>query len=176
MRPALYAFVGVVWCVRSLQSFTDPAYTDPETVSDWFAVLSFSVALFATAVAMPMLAQDAGGGRTLARVSFVPAAGAALAGFGNLLEDALQLGFAGWLYAVGAGGVGLGLIVFTLAITVAGRGRRRLYAAVPLATLIGWTLFESGGGVLILAAWLVAAAIAAQAIRRARLQAAPASA
>jgi hypothetical protein len=36
-------------------------------------------------------------------------------------------------------------------------------------------LFESGGGVLVLAAWLVAAAMAAQATRRTEAQAVPAS-
>ena len=161
--------------MRSLQSFADPAYTEPGTVSDWFAVLSFSAALFAVAFALPLLAHYTGGGLAVRRISLIPAVGAAIAGLGNLLEDALQLGFAGWFYGAGAAITGLGLIAFTVAIAVAGRGRRRLLAAIPLATLIGWSLFESGGGVLVLAAWLVAAAIAAQATRRARAQAVPAS-
>ena len=75
-----------------------------------------------------------------------------LAGLSNVLEDALQL-----------------------AIAVAGRGRRRLLAAIPLATLIGLFLFESGGGVLALGAWLVAGAIARQAAQRATVQAVPTS-
>ena len=174
-RAALFTFVGVAWCVRSLQSFADPEYTDPGTVSDWFAVLSFSVALFAVAFALPLLAQYTGGGRAVVRVSLIPAAGAAIAGLSNILEDALQLEFAGLFYGVGAAITGLGLIAFTLAIAVAGRGRRRLLAAISLATLIGWSLFESGGGVLVLAAWLVAAAIAVQATQRAKAQAVPAS-
>lgn len=174
LRPALFVFVGVVWCVRSLQSFADPAYTDPETLSDWFAVLSFSVALFATAFALPLLAQSTGCGRAVG-LSLIPAGGAAVAGLGNLLEDALQLGFSDWFYAVGAALTGFGLIVFTVAIAIAGRGRRRLFALVPLVTLIGWSLFESGGGVLVLAAWLVAAAIAARASQGARAQAVQAS-
>lgn len=161
--------------MRSLQSFANPEYTDPETVSDWFAVLSFSAALFAVAFALPLLAEYTGGGLAVVRVSLIPAVGAACAGLGNVLEDALQLGFAGWFYGVGGAITGLGLIAFTLAIAVAGRGRRRLIAAIPLATLIGWSTFESGGGVLVLAAWLVAAAIAVQATQRAKAQAVPAS-
>jgi hypothetical protein len=173
-RVALFTFVGVAWCVRSLQSFADPAYTDPVTVSDWFAVFSFSVALFATAVALPLLAHSTGGGPVVVRVSLVPAVGAAIAGFANILEDALQLELAGLFYGIGSGLTGLGLIAFTLAIAVAGRGRRRLLAAIPLATLIGWSLFESGGGVLVLAAWL-AAAMAARATQGAKAHALPAS-
>lgn len=173
-RAALFALVGIAWCVRSLQSFADPAYTDPETVSDWFAVLSFSAALFAVAAALPLLAHYTGGGPAVVRVSLIPAAGAALAGLANVLEDALQLGFAFWLYVAGSAGTGLGLIAFTLAIAVAGRGRGRLLAAIPLGTLIGWSVFESGGGVLVLAAWLAAAAIAARATHR-PTQAVPAS-
>lgn len=174
LRAALFTFVGAVWCVRSLQSFADPEFMDPQTASDWFAVLSFSVALFALAFALPMLARYTGGGLVVFRVSFLPAVGAAVAGLSNVLEDALQLGFAFWIFIVGTTTTALGLIAFTLAIAVAGRGRRRLLAAVPLATLIGLFLFESGGGVLILAAWLVAGAIAIQAAQRATAQAVPA--
>jgi hypothetical protein len=90
----------------------------------------------------------------------VPAVGAASSGLSNLLEDALQMGFAFWFFVVGTALTGVGLIAFTLGIAVVGRGRRRLLAAVPAATLTGLLLFESGGGVLILAAWLAAAAMA----------------
>ena len=159
LRAALFTFVGVAWCVRSLQSFSDPNYTDPVSAADSFAVFSYSAALFATALALPLFAQMVGG-RAVFRVSLVPAVGAALAGLGNLLEDALQVGLAGVFYGAGAGLTWVGLIAFTVAIAVSGRGRRRLLAAVPAATLIGWSQFESGGGVLVLAAWLAAAAMA----------------
>ncbi len=173
-RAALFTFVGVVWCVRSLQSFADPQYEDPVAASDWFAVFSFSAALFATALALPLLAQMIGG-RAVFGMSLIPAVGAALAGLGNLLEDALQIGFAGLLYGAGAGLTGIGLIAFTVAMAVFGRGRFRLLAAVPAATLIGWSLFESGGGVLILVAWLAAAAIAHYRPAPTAAQTAPAS-
>ncbi len=158
-RAALFTFVGVVWCVRSLQSFADPEYQDPVSASDWFAVLSFSAALFALALALPLLAQLLGS-QAVFRVSLVPAVGAALSGLSNLLEDALQMGFAFWFFVVGTALMMVGFIAFTVVVAVVGRGRRRLLAAVPAATLIGLFLFESGGGVLILAAWLAAAAMA----------------
>ena len=159
MRAALFTFVGVAWCTRSLQSLADPQYEDPVTASDWFAVFSFSAALFATALAPPLFARMVGG-RAVFRVSLVPVVAAALAGLANLLEDALQIGSAGVFYGAGAGLTWVGLIAFTVAIAVSGRGRRRLLAAVPAATVLGWSLFESGGGVLILVLWLAAAAMA----------------
>ncbi len=164
MRVALFTFVGVVWCVRSLLSFADPEYMDPESASDWFAVLSFSAGLFALALALPMFARLIGG-RVVYRVSLVPASGAALAGLSNLFEDALHWagpvgssGWAFWLFILGTALTGIGLVAFTILVAVPSSGRRRLFAAVPAATLIGVMLFESGGGVLILAAWLAAAA------------------
>jgi hypothetical protein len=174
LRAALFAFVGVAWCVRSLQSFADPHYTDPVSASDWFAVLSFSAALFATALALPSFAQIVGG-RAVFRVSLMPAAAAALAGLGNLLEDGLQVGAAGVFYGAGAGLTWVGLIALTIATAVSARGRRRLLAAVPAATMIGWSLFESGGGILILVAWLAAAAMALDRAARMDTQPAPGS-
>ncbi len=159
LRAALFTCVSVLWCARSLQSFADPEYQDPVSASDWFAVVSFSVALFALALALPMLAQLADRGRVVFRVSLVPALGAALSGLSNLLEDALQLGFAFWFFVVGTALTMIGLIAITLALAIVGQGRGRLLAAVPAATLIGVLLFERGGGVVIAAAWLVVAAI-----------------
>lgn len=173
-RAALFTFVGVVWCVRSLQSSADPQYEDPVSASDWFAVFSFSAALFATAFAVPLLAQMVGA-RAVFHVSLVTAVTAALAGLGNLVEDALQIDVAGLFYGVGAGLTWVGLIAFTIAIALVGRGRRRLLAAVPAATVIGWSLFESGGGVLILVAWLAAAAVTLSRPASAAAQTAPGS-
>jgi len=158
MRVALFTFVGVVWCVRSLQSFADPEYTDPVSAADWFAVLSFSAGLFTLAVALPVFAGLVGG-RIVRRVALVPAAGAALAGLANLFEDALHWGWAFWPFIVGTAATMLGLVAFTIVVATLGSGRHRLLAAVPAATLVGVIAFESGGGVLILAAWLAAAVI-----------------
>jgi len=159
LRVALFTVTGVISGVRSLQAFTDPAYMRPVTAADWFAVLSFSAGLFALAFALPMFAQLIGG-RVVFRVSLVPAAGAALAGFSNLLEDALQMDFAFWFFIAGAMLSLVGLIAFTIVAAAGGRGRHRLFAAVPAATLVGQLTFSVGGGVLIMAAWLAVAAMA----------------
>jgi hypothetical protein len=173
VRAALFTMVGVLWCARSLQSFADPEFMEPETAADWFAVLGFSAALLALAAALPMLVRYTGGGKVVLRVSCVPAAGAALAGVSNLLEDGLQQGFAFWLFVAGSAIIAPGLVAFTVAVAAAARGRRRLLAAVPLVSLVGMLLFESGGGVLVLAAWLAAAAVAVHDAPRAEALAAP---
>ncbi len=138
-------------------------------------------ALFALAIALPMLAHMIGG-RVVFRVSLVAAVGAALAGLANLFEDALHWagppgssGWAFWLFITGTATTAVGLTALTVAVAVAGSGRLRLLAVVPAATLIGLMLFESGGGVLILAAWLAAAAMALGRPARTAAQAAPTS-
>lgn len=160
LRAALFTVTGVLWCASSLLVLlTDADYQHPESAVDWFTVLSFSAALFAVAFALPMLAQLIGG-QVVFRVSLVPAMGAILAGLSNLLEDALQLSWAFWLFILGTAVIVVGLVAFTVAIAVAGRGRLRLLAAIPAATLINALyLHEAGGGVLMLAAWLAAAAM-----------------
>ena len=173
LRAALFMCVGVLLCASSLVLFADPEHQDPVSASDWFAVVSFSAALFALALALPMLAQLIGG-RDVFRVSLVPAVGAPVAGLSNLLEDALQMGFAFWFFIVGTAVTMVGLIAFTLVVTVVGRGRRRLLAAVPAATLIGVLLFENGG-VLMLAAWLAVGAMVLGQPARPAAQAAPRS-
>lgn len=163
LRAALFTVTGVLWCASSLLVLlTDADYQHPESAVDWFTVLSFSAALFAVAFALPMLAQLIGG-QVVFRVSLVPAMGAILAGLSNLLEDALQLSWAFWafwLFILGTAVIVVGLVAFTVAIAVAGRGRLRLLAAIPAATLTNAIyLREAGGGVLMLAAWLAAAAM-----------------
>lgn len=159
LPAALFTVTGVLWCASSVLLSTDPNYQHPAAAADWFTVLSFSAALFALAFALPMLAQLIGR-RGVFRVSLVPAAGAALAGLSNLLEDALQLGWAFWPFVVGTAAVVVGLVAFTVVIVVAGRGRLRLLAAVPAAQLLGVPLLrEPAIGVLLLAVWLTAATL-----------------
>jgi len=158
-RAALFTVTGVILCVRSLETFTDPDYMDPRTAADWFAVLSFSAGLVGLAFALPLFAQLADG-RAVFRMSLVPAAGFALAGVSNLLEDGLQLDVAFWFFVAGSLLSLVGLIAFTVVLAARGRGRRRLLALLPAATLVGQLLFSVGGGILIMAAWMVAAALA----------------
>lgn len=161
MRPAaLFVVTGVLWVTRSLTSFGDPAFTDPETAFDWFAVLSFSAALAAVALALLAFARMVGG-RWARITGAVGAAGASVAAVANIVEDGLQQGWAGAaLYLPGTLLMLLGLVTLTVATAVTSRGSARLLAAIPAAALFGMMLLELGGGVLALAAWLAAALVA----------------
>ena len=157
LRAKLFAITGVLWCARSLASFTDPSFYDPESAWDWFAVVSFSAALAALAFALLSLARLVGG-RIPMGAAVVAAAGAGIGAIGNLVEDGLQREWAGdWLYLPGVLLLGPGLVGLTVAVAVCARGMTRLLAGVPAATLIGLNLL---GGVLVLGAWLAAAVIA----------------
>ena len=57
---------------------------------------------------------------------------------------------------------------------IACRGRRRSFAAVPAATLIGVLLFEEGGGLVIAVTWVVVAAMSLRRPASATKRAAPA--
>lgn len=175
-RAALFAATGVLWCMYALLFLTDPNYQDPASAADWLTVLSYSAGLFALAFAFPALAQLMGS-LGVFRVSLVPAVGAALAGLGNLLEDGLQMDWASLAYALGGGLVMVGFVVFTVALAVAGRGRLRLLAAVPVAQLIGMQLLQKvpAIGVLVLVAWLTAAVLALGLPTRTAAPTAPAS-
>ncbi len=167
LRVVVFAATGVVWWAYTVVlAFAHPDYQQAETLVDWLAVLSFSAGLFALAFALPMFAQLVGG-RSVLQVSFVPATGAALAGFSNLLEDGLHLGWAFAAFVLGALLIVAGLTIFAFAISASQRGRRRFLGAVPLATLVGQLAVPAGGGILLGGAWLAAAAIAlAQAPRK----------
>jgi len=157
VRAVLFTFVGVYsfahWVV------TDPSYEISDSQDEWNYVLAFSALLFSLAVAIPILAHLAGG-RFAFRASLVAAAGAALAGFANILEDGLGMGWAFFAFILGTAIVLLGLSVLTVVITFAGRGGHRVLAVVPAGTMAGIILYVIAGGPLMLAAWLAAAALA----------------
>ena len=149
----LFIAVGIGFLVLFLHQLTGPNFQEPVTVSDWFATLGFSAALFALAAALPMFGRLFDELR-IRRVSFVPAVGAALGGASNVLEDGLQLDWAFWFFVLSSGLVVVGLAALAMAIVLLGRGSDRLLATVPAATLVGWIVFPVGGGVLMGAAWL----------------------
>jgi hypothetical protein len=158
---ALFAITGVLWCARSLAAFTDPAFTDPETAWDWFAVVSFSAALAALAFALPLFARLVRS-RIPMGIALVAAAGAGIGAVGNLLEDGLQLDWAGdWLYLPSVVLMTLGLAALTVAVAVCGHRTTRLLAgprgrwsecssssaeAASSCWLSGWPLQPSPSG------------------------------
>jgi len=149
----LFALVG--WAVRSLQSFTDPNYTDPETASDWWAVVSFSLALALLPAGMALLVGLSEHGKPTSRVLLVIAALAAVtAAVANVVEDGLGVDAAGSVYY---GSVLLLTLTMLVLTGVLGARSPRWPGVVVFATLVGLVMLELGGGVLILLVWGAAA-------------------
>lgn len=129
VRAALFTAAGLLWAAISVLALTDPGYTYPAYVGDWFKVGIFSASLFLFDLAFPVLAQVIGT-RSIVRRSLVAAAGAVIAGVSNLLEDGLRLDWAFFGFILGTLVLEIGLIVFTIAVIRMRRGPTWLFAAV----------------------------------------------
>src|SRR4051794_21050647 len=128
---AYFAFVGVLFLLHWV--VTDPSFDATDTMTEWPYVLAFSAALLSLACALPLLARLAGGQRVV-RVSLVPAAGAALGSFANVLEDGLGMDWAFWVFVMSTGLILLGLVAFAMVMVRDRRGRDRLLALIPAGT------------------------------------------
>lgn len=157
MRAALFALVGVVFFVHWI--VTDPTYEGSKSMNDWNFVLGFSAALLLLAFALPLFAQLVGG-RSVFRVSLVPAAGAAIASLSNVLEDGLRMDWAFFGFVLGTACVVLGLLTLTAVIAFGGRGGHRLLALIPAGTMAAVIFYVIAGGILMMTTWLAAAALA----------------
>lgn len=79
----LFVAVGLGWGFRSLQSFSDPQFSDPQNLNDWLAVVTLTLAMWLVAPALLVLPLP-GAARWPTRCA---AAAAAVVGLANLLED-----------------------------------------------------------------------------------------
>jgi hypothetical protein len=93
-------------------------------------------------------------------VSFVVAAGGALSSFANVLEDGLQIGWAFFVVVLGTAIMELGLLALTVGVAIGRRGGHRLLALVPAGTMAAIGFYVIAGGVLMLASWFAAGAMA----------------
>jgi hypothetical protein len=166
VRAALFAFVGVAFLLHWIVA--DPGFDESESQTDWSYVLGFSMALLALAVALRLFARLVGK-QTVLRASPVATAGAAVSSIANIVEDGLGEGWAFFVFVLGTGALGLGLLVLTGVIAVVVQGRRRLTALIPAGTLAALLFYVHAGGPIMFATWVAAAAFALAATYRRRL-------
>lgn len=127
--------------------------------TEWSYVLGFSAALFLLALALPVLGRLAGG-RWVPRLSLLAAGGAALGGIANVVEDGLGQSWAFWGFVLSTATIVVALLALTIVVAVSARGRYRVLAIAPGGTLVAIVGFVEVGGVVMLATWVVAAALA----------------
>ncbi len=155
LTAALFVAVGVVfaayWVVAA------PSHDSIRT--EWGYVLWFSAALLLLALALPALGRLVGG-RWVRRLSLLAAGGAALGSFTNVVEDGLGQSWAFWGFVLATATVVATLPALTIAVAVSARGRCRTLALVPGGTLVAVLGFVEVGGVVMLATWVAAAALA----------------
>ena len=151
----VFVLLGAVWAVRSVQSFSDPDFTDPGTVSDWVAVLLVTVGLALLPIALVFLTAVTGRRERAVRwLVPITAVGATVAAIANLAEDGLGIDAAAVAYYLGAATMLVGLVLLAVVLVV---GRPRWPALVVLGTVVGLIGLESAGGLLIMTVWVVAA-------------------
>jgi hypothetical protein len=151
VRLAVLALSGLAWAVSSLHLVLNhPDYWDPVTAADYFAVYVYTVAWLLTAVSVLILREVARPGRADSTAILIVAAGCAVAGVANSIEDALGVRGFGLLYVIGAmvGGFGLFVVAALLWPTPA-----RNLAFVPAVGGLAMVAVTTGGGAIALVAW-----------------------
>lgn len=166
-RAGLFALEGL--CLFAYWLVAKPSFDGSPTQSEWPHVLAFSAIILTVGFAVTQFAQFVGG-RVAFRASLVVAAGAVLSSSANVLEDGLRMEWAFFGFVLGTLIILLGLLALTIAIVA--RGRQRHMALVPVGTMAGLMFFVTAGGPVMLATWLVAAALALE-LGRKRAEAAP---
>jgi hypothetical protein len=144
---------GSMWAVRSAMVFAHPAYMDPVTPFDWFAVCGFSLAFLLSALAIA--ASPALTPTRTSRVSALVVAGASVvAGIANALEDGFGVEAMFGVFAVSALISLYGPFIVAASLAVGWRNRLAgWWAGVGL----GFFTFPIGGSVIVLAMALVLA-------------------
>ena len=153
--PVIAVALGSTWAFVSALAFAHANSFELVNVADWVPVVSFSIALALLAPTAWLIAELAGRGRPVVVAAILMAIGGLVAAVANFIEDGLGVESFGKVFAFGLFGLLAGLV--GLAVTLALTGRFVL-AALSVATFAGLMMStEAGGGLLILAAWLVAA-------------------
>ena len=152
MHPPLLAATvlswGGMWAIRCAIGTSDPNYYEPATALDYLAVWTYTAALALSSVVAGSIAWLARRRRFVAALGMASAAGFAVAGVANGLEDGFAIRAWGSAYVLGAMVAALGAAAFAVALLATGS---RMLAAtagmllLPLPFLASWL----GVGVLV---------------------------
>ena len=161
MRAALFAANGIA--LFAFWAIDRPSNEMTAAMQEWPNVLWFSATLALLAVAVAAFGRMVGGtvgGRTVVRASSLAAVGIAISAIANILEDGFRIEPAFFGFVLGTLIHEVSLLVLGIAIVRGSAGRERLRAIVPAGSMAGFLFFVVAGGPILLATWLVAAAVA----------------
>lgn len=127
----------------------------------WPYVLWFSTTILAFGFAVLAFTRLVGG-RWVVRLGRVAAAGAFWDSAVNVIEDGFDQNWAFLLFVAGSAVMLLGLISLSGVLALTGRGSHRALGLIPLGAALGLLLYVNAGGIIMLATWTSAAAIAAR--------------
>jgi hypothetical protein len=155
-RVALVILTGLAWAIGSVVGMTDPATTDPNAPLDWFAIYSLSVALFLSAAGLLVLHEAARSGEIAGVAILIMAAAYLLAAITNTLANGLGLPGFGIAFVVSVLIAWIGSFILAGLMAISGE---RTLSLVPLLSALGFGFYAAGGGLLMLAGWLLFAAV-----------------
>lgn len=151
-RSAIVILTGLAWAASSLVAVVaQPAYWDPVTAADFFAVYAYSAAWLLTTASLLILREASQPARRLSVATLVVALACLSTGVANGAEDGLRLSGFGIVYVASFLVSVLGM--FTLAAMFRASPARR-FAFVPAVGGVSILLVTFGGGLLGVVAWL----------------------
>jgi hypothetical protein len=142
---------ALAWIVSAAHFLVaKPAFWDPVSISDYFAVYAYSTAWLSLAAASLVVGQLGRAGPGVRITAMILAAACVVTGVANALEDGVGIAAFGNVYVGGI--VGATACLFILAL-LAFRGRWSSVAVVSVASAIGVLTVSVGGGLVVGAAW-----------------------
>jgi hypothetical protein len=156
-RAAFFVVVGVAVFAHWL--VTDPSHGETVAQTGWRHVIAFSGVVAAIGAGIVILGPIVG---CETRRPFVGAAGGAgVVSVANILEDGFAMGWAFFATVIGTGVLLVGLLATAVTTALKALPGRRSFALVPLGTALAILFYVEAGGPIMLATWLVAAALTA---------------
>jgi hypothetical protein len=136
----------------------DLSHDETSQQHEWFFVLLFSAVLLAMGLGMLTVA-DRLAGRAATRAAVFVGVVLSAASLTNIVEDGLKVEPAFLVFVAELAFLLLGCLVLAFLILVGEQGSGRLWAALPLATVVGILLYVEVGGPLLAVTWAGAALV-----------------
>jgi hypothetical protein len=157
-RAAIAACTAAGALPLAYRLMADLSHDETSQQHEWFFVLLFSAVLLAMGLGMLTIA-DRLSGRAATRVAVFVGVVLSAASLTNIVEDGLGVEPGFLVFVAELAFLLLGCLVLAVLILIGEHGSGRLWAAVPLATVLGILLYVEVGGPLLAVTWAGAALV-----------------